>query len=119
MKKETKNETLAKIIKELEKESKRNKAEIWNAVAEMLSGPRRNRAELNISKIERNAKAGDSIVVPGKVLAAGKLEKKVTVAAVSFSPAAAQKIKHAGGKCISISELVKKHPKGSGIRIMR
>lgn len=117
--KEPKNEALAKTIKELRQESKRNKAKIWSALADMLGIPRRNIAEVNLSKIERYAKNGDEVVVPGKVLGAGKIEKKVVVAAVSFSAAGRQKIKDAGGKCISIGELISKNPKGSGVRILR
>lgn len=119
MKKEPKNEALLGIVKELRQESKRSSAKIWKAVAEMLSSPRRNIAEVNLSKIERYAKNGDDVVVPGKVLGAGRIEKKVGVAAVSFSNAARQKIKNAGGKCTSIGELIKKNPKGSGVKILR
>jgi len=55
--------------------------------------------------------------VPGKVLGTGELNKKITVAAYTFSEQAVQKI-NAKGKCLSIKELVEKNPKGNKVRIM-
>ena len=102
------------LINELQK----TKSAAWKDVAKKLGGARRKRAEVNISSINRHAKAGDTIVVPGVVLAAGEIDKPVTVAAWRFSSAAAEKIKKAKGSALSIEELLKKNPKGSKIKIM-
>jgi large subunit ribosomal protein L18e len=51
------------------------------------------------------------------VLGTGELNKKITVAAYTFSEQAIQKI-NAKGKAMSIKELVEKNPKGNKIRIM-
>jgi len=102
----------------LRKSARENAAPIWRAVREWLLKPRRRRAEINISKINRYTKNGDVVVVPGKVLGAGELDHRVTVAALSFSQAAKQKIESAGGECISIEELVRRNPRGSGVKIM-
>jgi len=56
-------------------------------------------------------------VVPGKVLGAGVLDHKVTVAAFAFSQSARERI-DAVGKTLSIEELLKKNPKGTGIKLM-
>jgi len=56
--------------------------------------------------------------VPGKLLGGGKLSKKVVVAAVNVSPKAAQKVLEAGGEVLTLPELVKKFPKGSGVKIV-
>jgi large subunit ribosomal protein L18e len=52
-------------------------------------------------------------------LGSGSLSKKLTVAAYDFSESAKKKIAAAGGKHLTIPEMVKKHPDGAGIRIMR
>lgn len=94
-------------------------AAIWRDIAKRLEKPRRNWAETNLSKLDRYAEDGQTIIIAGKVLAAGSISKKITVAAYAFSAAAKEAIVAAGGKAITISELVAENPKGSNVRIMR
>ncbi|WP_423792261.1 50S ribosomal protein L18e [Methanocaldococcus indicus] len=112
------NSKLVETIKTLKIESHKNDAKIWRAVAEKLDKPRRKRIEVNISRINRYTEDGDVVVVPGKVLGAGKLEKKVVVAAYAFTEKARRLIKEAGGEAISIEELIKRNPKGSNVKII-
>ncbi len=107
-----------KTIRYLRKVARVNKAKVWRYVAELLERPRRRRVIVNISKIARYAKPGETIVVPGKVLGAGTIDKPVTVAAMAFSRSALEKIKAAGGQAMHILELVEKNPRGSGVRIL-
>jgi large subunit ribosomal protein L18e len=58
------------------------------------------------------------VVVPGKVLGAGKLNHPVTVAAIAFSEQALQKIKAAGGRAIHILHLIEENPRGSNVKII-
>lgn len=104
-------------LKQLIEKLKKSKAAIWRDVAEKLSKPTRKRVEVNLSRINRHTRDGETVVVPGVVLAAGELNKKVTVAAWRFSKKAREKI-NAVGKAISIEELIKINPKGSKVRIM-
>jgi len=117
MKRKT-NPNLVKLIDELLKASAMNDAPIWKDIAERLAKPKRLYAEVNVSKIQRYAKEGETIIVPGKVLGRGKITKPVTVAALSFSESARRKIIEAGGKCLTIKELLEINPTGSGVRIM-
>jgi len=117
MKRKT-NPNLVKLIEELLKASAMNDAPIWKDIAERLAKPKRLYAEVNVSKIQRYAKEGETIIVPGKVLGGGKITKAVTVAALSFSESARRKIIEAGGKCLTIKELLEINPTGSGVRIM-
>lgn len=94
------------------------KAAIWRDIALRLEAPTRVRAEANLSKIEKYAKDGETIIVPGKVLAAGDITKKVNVAAYSFSAKAAGAITAAGGKVMTIRELMDVCPTGKNVRIM-
>ncbi|MCC6015029.1 MAG: 50S ribosomal protein L18e, partial [Desulfurococcaceae archaeon] len=74
-----------KLIRELRKTANAYNARVWDRVAELLGRPARRRVRVNVSKINRYARPGEYVVVPGKVLGAGTLEKSVIVAAVSFS----------------------------------
>ncbi|NPA86977.1 MAG: 50S ribosomal protein L18e [Candidatus Diapherotrites archaeon] len=112
------NPYLRGLIIDLEIAARKNDAPIWKRVAELLSRSTRRRIEVNVGKIDRVSKEGDVVVVPGKVLGAGTIGKKVTVAAWRFTPAAKQKIEAAGGKAISIYELLRQNPKGSGVVIV-
>jgi len=106
------------LIRYLKKLSRENNARIWRYVAELLQRPRRNKVEVNISKINRYTKEGDLVVVPGKVLGAGILDHPVTVAALAYSESARRKILEAGGQILSIEELASQNPKGSNIKVI-
>lgn len=111
--------SLVALINDLKAAERDTGAAIWRDIAERLEKPRNNWAEANLSKLDRYAKDGDVVIIPGKVLAAGSIEKKITVAAYGFSKAAADGIVAAGGKVLSIKELMAENPKGSKVRIMR
>ena len=115
MRRKITNQELLRVIRLLRKN---RKARIWRAVAERLEKPRRLRAEVNISRINRYTKEGDTVIVPGKVLGAGKLTHPVYVAAFSFSKAAREKIIEAGGECMTIEELMERNPTGSNVKIL-
>jgi len=110
---------LIALISDLKAKERDNGAAIWRDIAKRLEKPRRNWAETNLSKLDRYAADGETIIVPGKVLGAGNISKKITVAAYSFSAAAESAIVAAGGKVMTISDLMAENPKGSKVRIMR
>ncbi len=112
------NIVLRKTIRMLKKAANQHNAPIWDAVAEKLSAPRRRRVAVNLSKINRYTSEGDTVVIPGKVLAAGALNHPVTVAAAAFSQKAVEKIQAAGGRVIHILQLVEENPRGSGVKII-
>jgi large subunit ribosomal protein L18e len=112
------NPNTVSLIEYLFKASAENGVNIWKDIAERLARPKRLYAEVNVSKIQRYAKEGETVLVPGKVLGGGRISKPVTVVALGFSETAKEKITSAGGKCMGIKELVEKNPKGSGVRIM-
>ena len=113
------NPQLVALIFDLKAKTRETESAIWRDIALRLEKPRSNWAEANLSKLERYAKDGETIIVPGKVLAAGSVSKKLTVAAYSFSDAAKAGITAAGGKTMTITELMEANPKGSNVRIMR
>lgn len=95
-----------KLIRQLEKLSNKTNKAIWEKVSEILRKPRRKRVAVNIGKINRLANDGEIIVVPGRVLGGGFLEKKLTVIAESFSKTAWQKILDNGGKAYTLYDVV-------------
>ena len=85
------NPKLDTLIVELKEIARVRSAPIWKDIAKRLEKPRKNYAVVNLSKINRHANVNDTIVVPGKVLSAGTIEKSVTVAALGFSETAFEK----------------------------
>ncbi len=71
-----------------------------------------------MSRVQRFADKDTQVVVPGKLLGSGALDKALTVAAFDFSQSARDQIEKAKGKAITITELLKANPTGKGIRII-
>ncbi|BDR91407.1 50S ribosomal protein L18e [Vulcanisaeta souniana] len=112
------NMELRMLVRFLRRAANEYKAGIWDYVADLLEKPTRRRVEVNVSKINRFANDGDVVVVPGKVLGYGVLNKKVTIAAWSFSRGALDAIKKAGAEAITIPDLVRKNSRGSNVKII-
>ena len=112
------NPGLVALIQDLKKTSWKNDAPIWRDIAKRLEKPRRNWAEVNIGKVARFAGDKEVVVVPGILLGTGDISVPVTVAAFKASKAAEEKIAGAGGRAITIRQLVEENPKGSAVRIM-
>ena len=118
MQKRKTNPNLVKLIDDLLKASAENKAKVWKDIAERLAKPLRNYAEVNVGKIDRYLRENEIAVVPGKVLGSGEITKPVTVAAWRFSESARRKIESAGGRVLSIWDLIRENPSGKNVRIM-
>ena len=109
------NQVLLSLIETLLK----TKKPVWRKVAYELSRPRRQRVEVNLSKIDQYAPDDATVIVPGKVLGSGAISKKVTVAAFTFSESAKKLISSAGGKIVTIDGLQKTNPEGRGVMILK
>lgn len=118
MKIRDKNPVLKGLIQDLLEASEKNKVSVWKAVAEGLNRPRKKAYEITLKNIEQTARKKETVVVPGTVLSRGNLKKKLTVAALRFSAGAEEKIRKAGGKAVSIRDILKDSPKGKNVRIM-
>ena len=112
------NPVLITLIHELKKQSSENDVHIWKDIAVRLEKPSRNWPEVNLNRISKNIGEKETALIPGKVLSTGDLTKKVSIAAWSFSEKSEEKIKKAGGKTMTINELMKSNPKGKDIRIL-
>jgi large subunit ribosomal protein L18e len=112
------NPHLLTLVQHLKDASRTNEAPIWRDIALRLEGPASNWAEVNVGKLDRYANDDDVIVVPGKLLGAGDLQKKVTVAAYRCTGQAKEKVAGAGGRSLSFEELIESNPKGSRVMVM-
>ena len=110
------NELLEDTVALLRSKSRERAA--WGRVAELLSRPARRRPEVNLSKINRYANDGDVVLVPGKVLGTGKLTKRVTVAAFTFSKGAIAKIEEAGGRPLALRDAVNEVKEFKNVKIV-
>lgn len=111
------NPNLISLINLLRQEGYKNNTPLWVDISKRLLKPTRHQPEVNVSRINRYTTKGDTVVIPGKVLGAGDLDHSVTVAAFVFSQSAKEKI-NARGKSLTIEELLRENPKGTGIKIM-
>jgi len=114
MKKKT-NQILQALVGELMK----NKKPFWRKVAYGLSRPSRQKVEVSRSKIEQYAAENATVIVPGKVLGAGMLSKKITIAAFAFSESAKKLLDATGGKTVTIESLHKSNPEGKNVLILK
>ena len=62
------NPNLIELINKLYEQSRSEDAAIWKDVAQRLERSNRRTAEVNLSDIARHAEAGETVLVPGKVL---------------------------------------------------
>ncbi len=111
------NPYMKKLIADLRSLGTKEKVKLWKRIADELEKPTRRRREVNLDRISRNTKKGETVIIPGKVLSKGELVHNIKVAAWKFSGTAEQKI-NKNGKAISIQELIKENPKGKGVRII-
>jgi large subunit ribosomal protein L18e len=111
--------TKTKIDKQIQKKSNKElvatiiaakKKDKWLKVARILSGPRRKAISLNLEEINENSKDGETIIVPGKVLSQGEMDKKIKIVALSFSEKAKEKLLKSKIPSSSIIEEIKKNP---------
>ena len=112
------NPRLASLIRDLRAWAREGSAPVWRDIADRLAGPRRNWAEVNLSRIARYARANETVAVPGVVLASGSVSVPVTVGTVRASAGARRKIEAAGGQVLSLVDIARGNPKGSGVRIL-
>ena len=85
-------------------------------LAKKLSSPKSNYTNINLeelNKIEEN-----SIIVVGKVLGSGNINKKITISALAFSKQAHDKLKKAQCEIKTITEEITKNKSLSGVKII-
>ena len=106
------------LIGELKKQASVAKQPLWKRVAFDLEMSSRANKVVNISRINRVTKEGETIIVPGKVLGTGQLDHKLTIAAYSFSKSAMLSIQESKATAVLIRDFVKNDIKGKKVRLI-
>ena len=100
------------IVKTINLAKKNNHLDL----AKKLSGPRKNYKNLNLDEL--NEIDGDSILVIGKILGRGEINKKIGIAALDFSDKAKEKLEKAGCDIKSIKQALDNDLKLKGVKII-
>ena len=85
-------------------------------LAKMLSAPRSQQKIVNMEDLNKIKE--DKILIVGKVLGVGEINRKLNVAALGFSKQAAEKLSKNGGSIKSIKVALEKNPKLKGVKIL-
>ncbi|MFH1306433.1 MAG: 50S ribosomal protein L18e [Candidatus Micrarchaeota archaeon] len=93
-------------------------AGFWKRAKELLSRSVRARRGMNLSRLSKITKSGQTVVVADKVLGSGSISHPITIAALGFSEGAKEAIKKSGGKIVSVDEIKKKNPDGKNISVL-
>ena len=113
LRKKTNTEVVETIIN-----SKKSKN--WLDIARVLSAPRRKRIIVNLDKINSESKDGDSILIPGKILSKGNVDKKLkSIISLNISKEAEKKLSKTKVKYSNIIDEIKKNPDAKGIKIIK
>lgn len=101
--------SIKRLIENLEKVDKKAKnAKLALKVKKIASLPRRRRISINLEKLNELAKPGENIIVPGKILGTGSVDKAFGIAAIEMSGSSEKKLQEAGCTLVSIEEMLKK-----------
>ena len=90
----------------------------WNKLAKTLASSSNKHKSLNLSQIDKEAKAGDTILITGKVLSEGNLTKKVVICALSISEHAREKLKDSKSEFVKIKDEIEKNKKFEGVKLI-
>ena len=96
-----------------------SKHDAWRKLAQRLSNSTKHYSSVNLDKIDSETTAGDTVVIPGKVLSLGNLAKKVRICSLAISASAKEKLKATKSEYVSILDEIKKNPKAQGVKIIQ
>lgn len=114
--KQTKKKSNVELVKTIIA-AKKNKG--WLEVAGILSGSRKKRKSLNLEEINKESKDKEVILIPGKVLSQGEIDKKIKIIAFGFSEKAKQKLKEAKIDFKLIIDEIKSNPQAKEIKVLK
>jgi len=107
------------LVLAIKKHIRKSKSRFWVAVLKSITKAKGRRVAVNLDRISRYGREDKIIVVPGKVLGSGKLDKKLRIAALVFSQAAKTKVEQTGGQCFTLTHLLDSQVQGKEMQILR
>ena len=97
---------------------KKQKDPFWHYVAKLLARPKRKSIEVNLDRIDRLSKENATVLVAGKILGKGDLNKKIKISAFNISEQAKIKLKESGSSFLELQELLQKNPDVKEIKLI-
>ena len=94
------------------------KHKAWHTIAQLIASSTRKHVSLNVWQIDKLVSQGDIIVVPGKILAKGKLTKKIKICALGISAMAKEKLHESKSEFVPLLDEIKRNPKAEGVKIL-
>jgi len=85
-------------------------------LAKNLSGPVRLQKKINLEDLDKLKE--NKVLITGKVLGQGAINKKISVSALSFSDQAREKLKKAGCEMKTIKQEILENKKLEGVKII-
>tara|TARA_B100001971_G_C18097496_1_gene486956 strand:- start:536 stop:943 length:408 start_codon:yes stop_codon:yes gene_type:complete len=110
--KRTKRKTKSELVETINLAKKNNLLEL----GKKLSGPTRLQSKINLNDL--NKLKENKVIVVGKVLSKGEIEKKIEIAALGFSESAKEKLEKSGSKTTSIKQFIKDNKNLEGVKIL-
>ncbi len=110
--KRMKRKTNPELVSTIEEAKKNNLLEL----AKKLSGPTKQQTRVNLDELNKINK--ENIIVVGKILGQGNIDKKISVSALSFSKQAREKLKKAGCEIKTIKQEIEKNKELKEVKIV-
>ena len=110
--KRKKKKTNSELVETIELARKNNLLEL----GKKLSGPTRKQSKVNLDDL--NKLKEEKVIVVGKVLGKGEINKRMKVAALSFSEKAREKLKKAGCAVFTIKTAIEKNKEIEKVKII-
>ena len=107
-----KRKTNPELVETINLAKKNNLLELANR----LSGPTRTQNKINLEDLNKIKET--KILVVGKVLGKGEIEKKISISALSFSESALEKLKKKSCETNTIKKEIEKNKKLEGVKII-
>lgn len=111
--KRIKKKTNPELVETIELAKKNNLLDL----AKKLSGPTRKQVKINLEDLSKLKE--EKILVVGKVLSKGEINKKIKIAGLGFSEQAKEKLKKAGCKIFTVKQAIEKNKKLEGVKVIK
>ncbi len=91
----------------------------WLPLVKTIASSARKYSSINLNDIDEESKAGDTILVIGKILSSGDITKKIRLCSLGISKPALEKLKKTKSEYSSILNEIEINPKAQGIKVLR
>jgi len=92
------------------------KAKSLLELGQKLTAPTKKQARVNVGEL--NELDEKSVIVVGRILGQGNIDKKISIAALGFSEQAKEKLAKAGCEIKTIKQEIEKNPGLKGVKII-